>query len=55
MPTEINVLAALKVLYANGLIDMNELKNSAFLTTEGYDAVERLKGLGVQPGGYLTI
>ncbi len=36
-----NTLAALKDLYARGLIDMNKLKTSAFLTPEGYDAVER--------------
>jgi Mn-dependent DtxR family transcriptional regulator len=28
---------ALKALYASGLIDMNKLKSSAFLTPEGYD------------------
>jgi hypothetical protein len=28
-------------LYARGLIDMNRLKTSAFLTLEGYEAVER--------------
>jgi Mn-dependent DtxR family transcriptional regulator len=33
-------LAALKDLFANGLIDMNKLKTSAFLTPEGYAAVE---------------
>jgi hypothetical protein len=38
-PTE--TLAALKDLFANGLIDMNRLKTSAFLTPEGYAAVER--------------
>ena len=30
-------LEAVKTLYANGLIDMNTLKSSAFLTPEGYD------------------
>lgn len=30
-------LEALKTLYASGLIDMNKLKSSAFLTPEGYD------------------
>ena len=35
-----DTLAALKDLYANGLIDMNQLKTSAFLTPEGYAAVE---------------
>jgi hypothetical protein len=38
-PTE--TLAALKDLFAHGLIDMNKLKTSAFLTPEGYAAVER--------------
>jgi Mn-dependent DtxR family transcriptional regulator len=38
-PTE--TLAALKDLFANGLIDMNKLKTSAFLTPEGYAAAER--------------
>jgi len=36
-------LAALKDLYTHGLIDMNKLKTSAFLTPEGYDAVKREK------------
>ena len=39
-----DTLAALKDLYSNGLIDMNKLKTSAFLTPEGYDAVERERG-----------
>jgi hypothetical protein len=30
-------LAALKNLYVKGLIDMNELETSAFLTPEGYE------------------
>ncbi|MGW8187953.1 MAG: hypothetical protein ACWGNK_11825 [Desulfobacterales bacterium] len=34
-------LAALKVLYTSGLIDMNALKTSAFLTPEGYAAADR--------------
>ena len=34
------MLAALKGLFANGWIDMNEVKTSAFLTPEGYAAVE---------------
>ena len=38
-----DTLAALKDLYTNGLIDMNKLKTSAFLTPEGYEAVEREK------------
>ena len=36
-----DTLAALKELYVNGLIDMNKLKTSAFLTPKGYDAAER--------------
>ena len=36
-----DTLAAMKELHANGLIDMNQLETSAFLTPEGYDAVER--------------
>ena len=36
-----DTLAALKDLYARGLIDMNKLKTSAFLAPEGYDAMER--------------
>lgn len=34
-------LAAMKALYASGLIDMNTLKTSAFLTPEGYAAADR--------------
>ena len=34
-------LAALRDLYTHGVIDMNRLKTSAFLTPEGYEAVER--------------
>jgi hypothetical protein len=30
-------LGALKTLFASGLVDMNKLKSSAFLTPEGYD------------------
>jgi len=33
-------LAALKTLYTSGLIDMNTLKTSAFLTPEGYAAAD---------------
>ena len=33
-------LHALKTLYQTGLVDMNSLKSSAFLTPEGYAAVE---------------
>jgi DNA-binding IclR family transcriptional regulator len=35
-----DTLLALKTLYQNGLVDMNTLKSSAFLTPEGYAAVE---------------
>ena len=33
-------MQALKTLYESGLIDMNSLKTSAFLTPEGYSTVE---------------
>ena len=33
-------LQALKALYQSGWVDMNTLKTSAFLTPEGYAAVE---------------
>ncbi len=33
-------LEALKSLHQKGLIDMNEIKTSAFLTPEGFAAVE---------------
>ena len=33
-------LQALKSLYRDGLIDMNQLKTSAFLTPEGYAAAK---------------
>jgi Mn-dependent DtxR family transcriptional regulator len=36
-----DTLAALKGLYTRGLIDMNALKTSAFLTPEGYAAADR--------------
>jgi len=36
-----DILAALKGLYTSGLIDMNVLKTSAFLTPEGYAAAAR--------------
>ena len=36
-----DTLAALKALYTSGLIDMNKLKTSAFLTPEGYAAADR--------------
>jgi hypothetical protein len=32
------VLATLKDLFVRGLVDMNQLKTSVFLTPEGYDA-----------------
>jgi Mn-dependent DtxR family transcriptional regulator len=34
-------LAALKQLFTSGLVDMNQLKTSAFLTPEGYDAARQ--------------
>ncbi|MBI5552916.1 MAG: hypothetical protein HY911_15505 [Desulfobacterales bacterium] len=34
-------LQALKRLFTSGLVDMNALKTSAFLTPEGYSAVEK--------------
>ena len=34
-------LQALKRLFASGLVDMNALKTSAFLTPEGYSAAEK--------------
>jgi hypothetical protein len=37
-----DTLTALKALYTSGLIDMNTLKTSAFLTPEGYAAADRL-------------
>jgi hypothetical protein len=37
-PTE--TLAAIKALFARGLIDMNQLKTTVFLTPEGYGAWE---------------
>ena len=33
-------LEALKALYKSGLVDMNSLKTSAFLTPEGYAAAD---------------
>lgn len=41
-PTE--TLGALKALFTRGLTDMNELKTSAFLTPEGYEAAEAQHG-----------
>ena len=35
-----DMLSALKALYTSGLIDMNTLKTSAFLTPEGYAAAD---------------
>ena len=32
---------ALKALFQSGLVDMNSIKTSAFLTPEGYAAVEK--------------
>ena len=37
-------LQALKNLFSSGLIDMNQLKTSAYLTPEGYDAANRKEG-----------
>ena len=34
-----DVFAGLKALFERGLVDMNSLKSSAFLTPEGYEAV----------------
>ncbi|BBO71761.1 hypothetical protein DSCA_56910 [Desulfosarcina alkanivorans] len=36
-----DVVAGLKALFERGLVDMNRLKTSAFLTPEGYDAANR--------------
>ncbi|MFZ0241909.1 MAG: hypothetical protein WAL90_09710 [Desulfobacterales bacterium] len=36
-----DTLAALKALFTSGLIDMNTLKTSAFLTPEGYATADR--------------
>ena len=36
-------LKALEDLFASGLIDMNELKSSAFLTPEGYEAGKKAR------------
>lgn len=35
-----DTLAAVKALFTRGLVDMNRLKTSVFLTPEGYAAVE---------------
>lgn len=35
-----DILAALKDLFTRGLVDMNRIKTSAFLTPEGYDAAK---------------
>ena len=35
-----DTLQALKALFQSGLVDMNSLKTSAFLTPEGYAAAE---------------
>ncbi len=37
-------LEALKHLFAGGLVDMNTLKTSTFLTPEGYAAAEAQRG-----------
>ncbi len=38
-------LAAVKELFVAGLVDMNPLKTSAFLTPEGYAAVEQKRAI----------
>jgi DNA-binding IclR family transcriptional regulator len=35
-------LSALKELFVTGLVDMNQLKTSAFLTPEGYAAAQSI-------------
>ena len=40
-----DVLEGLKALFEHGLVDMNSLKSSAFLTPEGYEAIS-----GPDPG-----
>ena len=40
-----DVLDGLKALFERGLIDMNSLKSSAFLTPEGYAAAAALDGV----------
>ena len=35
-----DILATLKDLFTRGLVDMNQLRTSAFLTPEGYDAAK---------------
>ena len=37
-------LQALENLFSGGLIDMNQLKTSAYLTPDGYDAANRNQG-----------
>ena len=41
-----DTLAALHDLYRDGLIDMNRLKSSAFLTPEGYDVIDHERKQG---------
>lgn len=41
----VDTLAALQALFTRGLVDMNHLKTSAFLTPEGYEATRENKGL----------
>ena len=38
-------LAAVKELFVAGLVDMNPLKTSAFLTPEGYATVEQKRAI----------
>jgi Mn-dependent DtxR family transcriptional regulator len=37
-----DTMAAIMELYEKGLVDMNKLKTSVFLTPEGYEAAEKL-------------
>ena len=38
-----DTFTALKSLFEDGLVDMNQMKSSAFLTPEGFEAVESLQ------------
>lgn len=42
-------LEALKSLFSDGMVDMNALKTSAFLTPEGYATAESHRGGDNQP------
>lgn len=39
-----DIMATIKELFASGLVDMNALKTSVFLTPEGYDHVKNSSG-----------